>query len=85
MREPINRTSGDLPQQLRDLLGNLEIGHLTTPDVTAQGLQMFALCDKKAEPDRESPLKHELRDEIFSKRFEAEVEDDFWKSCASRR
>src|SRR5689334_12313213 len=71
VREPINRSSGDLPQATRDILSNLEIGHLTTPDVTAQGLQMFALCGKK-QTSGESPLKHQLRDEIYSKRFEAE-------------
>jgi peptidyl-prolyl cis-trans isomerase SurA len=71
VREPITRSSGDLPQQTRDLLGNLEVGHLTTPDVTAQGLQMFALCDKK-QTNVESPLKHQLRDEIYTKRFETE-------------
>jgi peptidyl-prolyl cis-trans isomerase SurA len=71
VREPITRSSGDLPQQTRDTLGNLEIGHLTTPDVTPQGLQMFALCDKK-QTNVESPLKHQVRDEIFAKRFETE-------------
>ena len=71
VREPITRSSGDLPPATRDILAKLEIGHLTTPDVTAQGLQMFALCNKK-EVNGESPLKHQVRDEIFAKRFETE-------------
>ena len=71
VREPITRSSGDLPEQTREVLAKLEIGHLTNPDVTAQGLQMFALCDKK-EVNGESPLKHQMRDEIFAKRFETE-------------
>jgi peptidyl-prolyl cis-trans isomerase SurA len=71
VREPITRSSADLTPQLRTLLGSLEIGRLTTPDVTSQGLQMFALCEKK-QSNTDSPVKKETRDQIFSKRFEAE-------------
>jgi peptidyl-prolyl cis-trans isomerase SurA len=63
--------SADLPEPFRDLLAKLEVGRLSSPDVTAQGLQMFALCDKK-ETTAESPAKRELREKIFSSRFEAE-------------
>jgi peptidyl-prolyl cis-trans isomerase SurA len=48
----------------------MPVGQLTTPDVTAQGLQMFALCGKK-ETTQDSPEKEKLRKEIFQKRFEA--------------
>jgi peptidyl-prolyl cis-trans isomerase SurA len=72
VREPLNRSSVDLAPQLRDLLGNMQVGHLTTPEVTAQGLQMFALCDKK-ESSSESPIKRQVREEIFTKRFESEA------------
>ena len=71
VREPITRSSADLSPQLRTLLGSLEVGRLTAPDVTPQGLQMFALCDKK-QSNIDSPAKKEMRDQIFSKRFEAE-------------
>jgi peptidyl-prolyl cis-trans isomerase SurA len=71
VREPVTRSSADLSPQLRDLLGNMQIGRLTTPEVTAQGLQMFAVCNKK-ESTTESPLKREVREQIFSKRFESE-------------
>jgi peptidyl-prolyl cis-trans isomerase SurA len=72
VREPVSRSSGDLPPQLRELLGNMEVGHLTTPEVTAQGLQMFALCNKK-ESKTDSPLKREVRQELYSKKFEVEA------------
>ena len=71
VREPVTRSSADLSPQLRDLLGNMQVGRLTTPEVTAQGLQMFAVCNKK-ESTTESPLKRELREQIFTKRFESE-------------
>jgi peptidyl-prolyl cis-trans isomerase SurA len=71
VREPVNRSSADLTPQLRDLLGGMEVGHLTPPEITAQGLQMFALCSKK-ESTAESSVKRELREQIYNKRFESE-------------
>jgi peptidyl-prolyl cis-trans isomerase SurA len=71
VREPVTRNSSDLSPQLQELLGSMQVGRLTTPEVTAQGLQMFAVCNKK-ESTTESPLKRELREQIFTKRFEAE-------------
>lgn len=71
VRDPITRNSADLNPQLRDLLGNIQVGRLTPPEVTAQGLQMFAVCNKK-ESTTESPLKRETREQIFIKRFESE-------------
>jgi peptidyl-prolyl cis-trans isomerase SurA len=71
VREPVTRSSADLPEQLRNLLASSPLGHLTAPEATAQGLQMFALCDKK-ETKTDSPIKHELQTEIYTKRFEAE-------------
>jgi peptidyl-prolyl cis-trans isomerase SurA len=71
VREPISRSSADLTPQLREVLGSIQVGHLTTPEPTAQGLQMFALCDKK-ESKTDSPLKREVRQELYSKRFDIE-------------
>lgn len=71
VREPISRSSADLTPQLREVLGSIQVGHLTTPEPTAQGLQMFALCDKK-ESKTDSPRKREVRQELYSKRFEIE-------------
>jgi peptidyl-prolyl cis-trans isomerase SurA len=72
VREPITKSSADLPEALRELLAKLEIGRLSTPDVTAQGLQMFALCGKK-ESTADSPVKRELRNKIYTSRYEAEA------------
>jgi peptidyl-prolyl cis-trans isomerase SurA len=71
VREPISRSSADLTPQLRELLGSIEVGHLTAPEVTAQGLQMFAVCSKK-ETTAESPLRREVREQLYTKRFESE-------------
>lgn len=71
VREPITRNSADLPEPFRDLLAKLEVGRLSAPDVTPQGLQMFALCEKK-ESTADSPAKRETREKLFASRFEAE-------------
>lgn len=71
VRDPITRNSSDLSPQLRDVLGNIQVGRLTAPETTAQGLQMFAVCGKK-ESTTESPLKREVREKLFVKRFESE-------------
>lgn len=73
VRDPITRNSADLSPQLRDLLGNIQVGRLTPPEVTAQGLQMFAVCNKK-ESATDSPQKREMREQLFVKRFESEFE-----------
>lgn len=71
VREPVSRSSADLAPQLRDMLGAMEVGRLTSPEVTPQGLQMFAVCAKK-ESTAESPAKKQAREQLFNKRFEAE-------------
>jgi peptidyl-prolyl cis-trans isomerase SurA len=83
VKEPIAKSSAALPESLRDLLNKMPLGQLTKPEVTAQGLQMFALCDKK-ETTTDSPLKRQIRDELFAKRFEAESQkflEDIRKSA----
>lgn len=70
VRDPITRNSADLSPQLRDLLGNIQVGRLTPPEVTAQGLQMFAVCNKK-ESATDSPQKREMREQLFVKRFKS--------------
>jgi peptidyl-prolyl cis-trans isomerase SurA len=72
VREAVTRSSADVNEQLRDLLASLPIGRLTTPEATAQGLQMFAVCDKKASKT-ESPVQREVKDKIFQRRFEREA------------
>lgn len=72
VREPITKSSADLPEPFRELLAKLEVGRLSSPDVTPQGLQMFALCEKK-ESTADSPAKREVREKLFASRFDAEA------------
>lgn len=71
VREPIRRNSADLSPQLRESLNKIEIGKLTPPEVTDSGVEMFAVCERK-ETASETPGKRQVRDEMFSERFQAQ-------------
>jgi peptidyl-prolyl cis-trans isomerase SurA len=68
VRDPVNKSSADLPLALRSILDNVEVGHLTPPEQTPEGIQMFAICSKR-ESKTESPGLKEVRDKIFEKKF----------------
>jgi peptidyl-prolyl cis-trans isomerase SurA len=71
VRPPVMRTSTALPEKLREILDTMPLGHLTAPEVTAQGIEMFALCDRTKSTE-DSPARDEIRKQIFAKRFSAE-------------
>jgi peptidyl-prolyl cis-trans isomerase SurA len=73
VRPPIRRNSADLSPQLREVLAKVEIGRVTPPEVTAGGVEVFALCEKK-ETNSDSPTKRKLRDEMFSQRFQKQAD-----------
>jgi peptidyl-prolyl cis-trans isomerase SurA len=68
VRDPINKSSADLPPALRTILDSIELGHLTPPEQTAEGIQMFAVCSKK-ESKTDAPGLKEVRDKMFEKKF----------------
>jgi peptidyl-prolyl cis-trans isomerase SurA len=70
IREIVVKTSADLPQQLRDILDKTAIGHLTAPEVTKQGVEMVALCGRKA-TTVDTPKKREIRDKMYVQKYEA--------------
>jgi peptidyl-prolyl cis-trans isomerase SurA len=69
IREPVSKTSADLPAPLRDVLDKTPIGHLTAPEVTKQGVEMVALCGRKP-TTVDTPKKREVREKMFSEKFE---------------
>jgi len=72
VRDPVNKSSADLPQALRDILDATEVGHLTPPEQTAEGVQMFAICSKK-ESKTDAPVLKELRSQLFEQKFGAQA------------
>jgi peptidyl-prolyl cis-trans isomerase SurA len=73
VKDVIRRTSAELSEQLRNVLDKVELGRLTTPEVTGGGVEVFALCGKK-ESQADSPMKKAVRDELFSAKFSAQAQ-----------
>jgi peptidyl-prolyl cis-trans isomerase SurA len=70
IREAVVKTSADMPAVLRELLDKTPIGHLTPPEVTKQGVEMVALCDRKP-TTVDTPKKREIREKMFTEKYEA--------------
>jgi peptidyl-prolyl cis-trans isomerase SurA len=70
IREPVTKNSSDLAPALREILNKTELGHLTPPETTDKGIELFALCDKK-ETKSETPEKRAVREKLFGSAFEA--------------
>lgn len=70
VREVMTRQSADFGQQQRDLLNNTVVGRLTPPDITPQGVEVFAVCGK-APAAGDTPAKRQVRDEMFNERYQA--------------
>jgi peptidyl-prolyl cis-trans isomerase SurA len=71
VRGLIVKSSADLAPEFRRMLDEVEVGHLTGPDVTPLGIQTFALCVKKANK-LDNAASKEARDRIFAAKFQAQ-------------
>ncbi|MEX0841462.1 MAG: peptidylprolyl isomerase, partial [Xanthobacteraceae bacterium] len=60
VRDLVRRTSADLPNELRDILNAMPVGQLTKPEITGQGVQVFALCER-IENKTDTPQKRNIR------------------------
>lgn len=70
VRDVVTKTTADIPEALRGLLDKTPIGHLTPPEVTKQGIEMVALCDRKP-TTVDTPKKREIREKMFVEKYEA--------------
>lgn len=69
VRPPVTKNSAELPASLRDILTKTEIGRLTPPETTQQGVEVYAVCARK---ESENALeKKEARDQLFSEVFDS--------------
>ena len=69
IRELVIRTSADIPPNLRKVLDDTPIGHLTPPEVTKQGVEMVALCGRKP-TTIDTPKRKEMRDKMYAQKYE---------------
>lgn len=72
VRDQVIKFSADLPQESRAILDNTAVGHLTAPEQTSEGLQMFAVCGKRQTKD-DTPEQKKVRNEMFEKKFGVEA------------
>jgi peptidyl-prolyl cis-trans isomerase SurA len=70
IRDPVVKTSADLPAPLREMLDKTTIGKLTPPEVTKQGVEMVALCSRNP-TKADTPAKRALKEKIYAERYEA--------------
>ncbi len=70
VRPSVTRSSADLPPALREILEKTEIGRLSAPEPTAQGIEVYALCAKKESGSDNTLGKRKIREELFSSQFE---------------
>jgi peptidyl-prolyl cis-trans isomerase SurA len=68
VRDSITKASIDLAPALREILDKTQVGHLTDPEVTAQGVELFAVCAKK-ETKVNSAAKREVQNKLFAEQF----------------
>jgi peptidyl-prolyl cis-trans isomerase SurA len=73
VREQIVRSSADLTPQLRKVLDDMEVGRLTTPEVTANGIEMFALCARRSTNSDDTPGMREAKNKVFAERYDAKA------------
>jgi peptidyl-prolyl cis-trans isomerase SurA len=72
VRDQVIKFSSDLPTQIRAIVDGTEVGHLTPPETTAEGIQMFAICSKR-ETKTDTPEKKQIREQMFEKKFGAKA------------
>ena len=70
IRETVIKTSADIPANLRKVLDDTPIGHLTPPEVTKEGIEMVALCGRKP-TTIDTPKRKEMRDKMYQKKYDA--------------
>jgi peptidyl-prolyl cis-trans isomerase SurA len=71
VKEPINRSSGDFTAKVREVLDGTEVGHLTPPDITPNGVELFAVCETKAGAG-DTGGERDARDQLFGQKFTAQ-------------
>jgi peptidyl-prolyl cis-trans isomerase SurA len=70
IRDTVVKTSADLPQSLRELLDKTPVGHLTAPEVTRQGIEMVALCERKP-TSGDTPEQRKIREKLYVQKYDA--------------
>jgi peptidyl-prolyl cis-trans isomerase SurA len=72
VRAQVVKNSTDFSPAQREILDKTEIGKLTAPEATSQGIELFAVCAKKQSSSSENATgKREARDKMFTEQFQS--------------
>jgi peptidyl-prolyl cis-trans isomerase SurA len=69
IKEQFSRAGNSLPDELRNLLDRTPIGKLTPPQRGSTGIEMIALCDKRALRD-DAVVGEDIRNELLARKLE---------------
>ena len=69
IRDTVTKTTAELPEALRKVLDDTQIGHLTAPEVTKAGIEMVVLCSRKPTVI-DTPKKREVREKMYAEKYE---------------
>jgi peptidyl-prolyl cis-trans isomerase SurA len=69
VRAPVSKNSAELAPALRELLDKTPVGRLTEPEITSQGVEIFAVCEKK-EVSLDDVAKKQIQTEKFTAQFQ---------------
>ena len=72
VKEAITRSSATLPDQLAEVIGRTQIGHLTPPSRTSGGIEMLAVCGKTDAKDSDAAADS-VRQELLGVRYDQEA------------
>jgi peptidyl-prolyl cis-trans isomerase SurA len=59
----------DLSPELQKIFDAVPVGQLTAPEVTRQGVEMWAICGKQ-DSKADAPIKKQIREALATERFE---------------
>jgi peptidyl-prolyl cis-trans isomerase SurA len=72
VRAQVVKSSTDFSPALREILDKTEIGKLTAPETTQQGIELYAVCAKNQKTATENETaKREVRDKMFTEQFQS--------------
>jgi peptidyl-prolyl cis-trans isomerase SurA len=70
VRGSSTKSSADLQPALREMLEKTEVGKLTPPEVTREGIEVYAVCRREPSSAENSPDKRKIREELVSEQFQ---------------
>lgn len=69
VREPLKRSSTQLPDGIKDVLEKTPIGHLTPPSRSANGIELVAVCERSASQD-DDELRKTIADRLLAEHID---------------